>query len=169
MTYAMRYGYRGILRFLAGVFSGFTLVMLACGLLNVLLVKLIPQVEHWLKIFGALYMLYLAAHIIFSKGMDDGEDRKDMNSYLAGLGLQFLNLKVILYGVTVFSLFIVQPVKNLLVVSLFAPLLAGIGFIATSCWAVGGNLFRGLLKRYYRWFNLAMGALLVYTAIASLL
>lgn len=91
-----------------------------------------------------------------------------MNSFLAGFTLQFLNLKVILYGVTVFSMFILRAYQNPLQVSLFAPLLAGVGFIATSCWALGGDLFRGLMHRHYRAFNLAMAALLVYTAIASL-
>lgn len=169
MTHAMRYGYRNIMRFLLGIFVGFTVVMLACGLLNVALVSLLPQVKHWLNLLGAAYMLYLAAHILFARPAAGGDSPDGMNSFKGGLTLQFLNLKLILYGVTVFSTFIVQAYQNPLQVSLFAPLLAGVGLVACFCWALGGGLFRSFLNRYERGFNFVMAALLAYTAVASLL
>jgi threonine/homoserine/homoserine lactone efflux protein len=169
MTNAMRDGYRKTLRFLGGITAGFLVVMLVCGLLNFALLSLLPQVRIWLNVLGAAYMVYLAAHIVFSKPAAEGEKPSGMNSFKAGFGLQFLNLKGILYGITVFSTFIVQAYHDPLTVSLFAPLLAAIAFIAISCWALGGGLFRSWLNRYSRYFNLAMGALLVYTAVASLI
>ncbi len=168
MTNGMRYGYRNILKFLLGMFLGFSVVMLLCGLLNVVLVRLLPQVKFWLNILGAVYMLYLALHILFSKPADDRLESNGLNTFRAGFSLQFLNLKVILYGITIFSVFITQSFTNPFQVSLFAPLLAGVGLVSSSCWAVGGNLFRTFLDKYQRWFNLTMAALLVYTAIASL-
>ncbi len=168
MTNGLRFGYRKTLRFLAGIFAGFIVLMLICGLLNFALLSLLPQVRFWLNLLGAAYMLYLAAHIVFSRSSGEGEAAGGLNTFRAGFGLQFLNLKVILYGITVFSTFIVQAYHDPLTVSLFAPALAAVGFIATSCWALGGDLFRPWLDKYSRYFNLAMGALLVYTAIASL-
>jgi hypothetical protein len=56
-----------------------------------------------------------------------------------------------------------------IMVSVFAPLLAAVGIVASSSWALGGNLFRSFLRRYYWQVNLVMGALLIYTAAASLL
>jgi cysteine/O-acetylserine efflux protein len=169
MSNGMRFGYKRSLGFLAGVFSGFFLIMLACGLLNVALASLLPQVRFWLNLLGAAYMLYLAFHIVRSGAMEDGPDKHALNSFRAGFALQFLNLKVILYGVTVFSMFITQTFQAPLMVSLFAPLLALVGFIATSCWAIGGDVFRHALRKHYRLFNLVMAALLTYTAIAALL
>ena len=168
MSNAIRFGYKGTLRFLAGIFSGFVVVMLACGLLNFVLLSLLPQVKFWLNLLGAAYMIYLAVHIVRSKPVEEGQGATGLNSFRAGFAMQFLNVKVILYGVTVFSTFIVQAYQDPFVVSLFAPVLAAVGFISTSCWAIGGDLFRSLLQKYYRLFNLAMGALLVYTAVASL-
>ncbi|MCX6081770.1 MAG: LysE family transporter [Chloroflexi bacterium] len=165
----LRYGYRRTLGFLAGMTVGFLIVMLVSGLLNVVLARLVPQMRFWLNILGAAYMFYLAVHIVFSKPSEDDTRQDELNTFRAGLALQFINLKGILYGVTVFALFITPVYQNPLTVSLFAPLLAGIGFIAVSSWALGGNLFRSFLRKYERWFNLVMGALLVYTAIASLL
>jgi cysteine/O-acetylserine efflux protein len=74
-------------------------------------------------------------------------------------------LKVILYGITVFSLFITASYRDPVAISLFAILLAGIGFIATSSWALGGNLFRKFLRQNYRIFNFVMAGLLVFTAL----
>ena len=169
MSNSLRYGYRRTLPFLTGITAGFLIMMLFSGLLNVVLVRLVPQIRFWLNILGAGYMLYLAAHIVFSKPSSDDPGQNQLNTFGAGFALQFINLKAILYGVTVFALFITPLYQNPIIVSLFAPLLAGIGFISVSSWALGGNLFRRFLQKYERWFNLAMGVLLVYTAMASLL
>lgn len=167
MANAMRSGYKGTLRFLAGIFTGFFVLMLVCGLLNVVLVNVLPQVRFWLNILGAVYMLYLAIHTILSKPTEETPDRSGSNSFFAGFAMQFLNLKVILYGVTVYSVFITQAYQNPIIVSLFAPLLAVIGFLATSCWALGGSVFRSFWRKHFRAFTFTMGALLIYTAIAS--
>ena len=170
MTNAARDGYRRTLGFLLGVTSGFFVLMLLCGWLNVVLVGLLPQVKFWLNLLGAGYMLYLAGYIAFSKPADaHAPAGNDLNTFRAGFALQFVNLKGILYGVTVFSTFIVQFTQDPLTVSLYAPLLALVAFLATSSWALGGNLFRSFLHKYNRPFNIAMALLLVYTAVASLL
>jgi cysteine/O-acetylserine efflux protein len=169
MSNAARDGYKGTLRFLAGIFTGFWLIMGLCGLLNVVLVSLLPQVRSWLEWLGAAYMIYLALHIALSKPRQEGQKRADLNTFWAGFSLQFVNLKVILYGVTAFSVFISRLAPDPWLVALFAPALAAVGFLATSSWALGGDVFRHFLNRYERWFNLAMAALLIYTAVASLL
>ena len=169
MSNAMRFGYKRTLGFLVGMFTGFFLVMLACGLLNVALVNRLPQVRFWLNLLGAGYMVYLAFHIMRSGAMEDSADKRDLNSFTVGFGLQFLNLKVILYGITVYAMSITPTFQNPATVSLFALVLAAIGFIAISCWALAGNIFRQTLRKHYRLFNLAMAGLLIYTAIAALL
>ena len=42
MTNGMRYGYRGILRFIAGVLCGFAIIALSAGMLNLFMANLIP-------------------------------------------------------------------------------------------------------------------------------
>jgi cysteine/O-acetylserine efflux protein len=169
MSNAMHHGYRRTLGFLAGMTAGFFLVMLACGILNAFLANRLPQVRFWLNLLGAGYMVYLALHIVRSGAMADGADKRELNSFAAGFGLQFLNLKVILYGVTVYAMFITPTYHQPVTVSLFALVLAAVGFIAISCWALGGNIFRQTLCKHYRLFNFAMAGLLIYTAIAALL
>jgi cysteine/O-acetylserine efflux protein len=169
MTNGMRSGYRKTLPFLGGITSGFFVVMLISGLLNFVLISLVPQVKFWLNILGAAYMLYLAWHVITSRPPEASDGKDNLNTFGAGFLLQFVNVKGILYGVTIFSSFIVPYFQNPLTVSLFAPLLALVGFIAISCWALGGDLFSKLISKNYRLFNWVMGGLLIYTAVASLI
>ena len=168
MSNGLRDGYRNTLRFLAGVTSGFLVVMLISGALNVALVNIIPQMRTWLNWFGAAYMLYLSVHIAVSKPNAETAGSNGLNTFKAGFALQFINLKGILYGITVFSLFITPAYQNPLVVSLFAPLLSVVAFIAVSSWALGGNVFRRFLGKYEWAFNLVMAALLIYSAGTSL-
>lgn len=169
MSNGMRFGYRNILRFLGGIFSGFFIVMALCGLLNIALVNLLPQLKTGLKFLGAAYMLYLAFHTYIFQTRSGYRAGKWAELFKAGFTMQFINVKVILYGITIFSTFIVTEHQNPLITTGFALLLAAVGLISTSCWAVGGNLFRRFLHKYNLVFNLSMGALLIYTAIASLL
>jgi threonine/homoserine/homoserine lactone efflux protein len=169
MTNAARVGYRKTLGFLAGIVVGFMVVMLICGLLNMALVSVLPQIKSWLNWLGAAYMVYLAIHIVLSKPAAEDAGKTSLNTFLAGFSMQFLNVKVILYGVTIYSTFIVQSYQNPVMIALFAPLLACVGFISISCWAFGGNLFRSFLNKYWIVFNIVMGLLLIYTAIISLI
>jgi cysteine/O-acetylserine efflux protein len=168
MTNGIHNHYLRMLKFLAGIFCGFFVMMLASGLLNVALTSLLPALESWLKGLGVLYLCYLAYHVARSRPIEAVERESPFNTFRFGFTMQFLNIKVILYGISVFSLFIVHTYRDPLSLALFSALLAGISFVSVSCWALGGNLFRNLLRANYRVFNFVMAGLLVYTAVASL-
>ena len=125
MTNAMHSGYRKTLQFLTGIFVGFVIVMLLSGLLNSVLASRLPSLKHWLNILGAVYMLYLAVHVLRSKPVQNETAKESLNSFKAGLFMQFLNIKVILYGITVFSLFIINTYPAPLMIVGFSVLLAG--------------------------------------------
>jgi len=169
MTNAVRLGYRKTLPFLAGICLGFALVMLLAGLLNVALASWLPMMKPWLNFLGIVYLLYLAIHIVRSKPVEDNPTGTNLNTFKAGFTLQFVNVKGILYGVTVFSIFIVDTYRDLVSIVLFSILLSVVAFSAVSLWAFAGNVFRNYLKKHYRLFNWTMAGLLVYTAVASLI
>lgn len=169
MVNGMRNSYRLMLRFLGGIFAGFFILMFISGMLNVLLANLLPSLEIWLKVLGVVYMLYLAYHVLRSKPVEGEEGKSALNTFKFGFLMQFLNIKVILFGITVYSLFIVGSYRDPAAIGLFALFLSVVCFIAVSCWALGGNIFRPWLIKYYRIFNLVMAGLLIYSAVASLL
>lgn len=169
MSNAMRFGLKKTMPFVWGIFTGFLVVLTLSGLLNMALASFIPGLRTWLNLLGAVYMLYLAYHIARSQPVEEDQGSDNLNTFRAGFLQQFVNVKVLVFGITVFSLFIVNTYNDPLSISLFALFLALVGFAASSSWAVGGNLFRKLLKEHHRTFNYVMAGLLVYTAIASLL
>ena len=108
MTNAMHDGFKRTIRFLFGIFAGFIVILLLSGLLNLVLADILPEVHLWLNVLGAGYMVFLAIHIIRSKPIVDDPSANKFNSFKAGFVMQFLNIKVIVYGITVFSLFIIE-------------------------------------------------------------
>jgi cysteine/O-acetylserine efflux protein len=119
-----------------------------------------------MSIIGGAYMVYLAIKILINKP----KARKDTaeNTFMAGLTLQFINPKVILYGITAISTFVIPYYRSSSSLILFSMLLALVGFIATSCWAFFGSILQNFLTKYNRLFNLCMSILLFYCAISIL-
>lgn len=169
MTNAMRDGFRKTLVYILGIFSGFVVMMLASGFLNLTLVSLLPDSHFWLNLLGAVYLVILAGLVAFSKPADDAHAGKSINTYWGGFIMTLLNVKVIIYGITVYSLFIIDLFKGGWQITGFAVGLALVAFVSCILWALGGHLFRRWLNRYYRVFNWVMAGLLVYTAISSLI
>lgn len=169
MSHGLQSGYRRTIGFMFGVFAGMAIILLICGLLNVVIVNTLPQFKVWLNLAGAAYMAYLGIHTILSKPNEKSATKNGTNTFGAGVALQFLNLKVILYGITVYSVFITRLFTQSYAIALSAVLMAGVGFIATSCWALGGSVFRTYWLAHYRILNLVMGGSLIYLAIHSLI
>lgn len=167
MSNGLHTGFKRTANFLGGVFAGFFLVMLVCGFVNFALMSLLPSLRLWLNLLGAGYMLYLAFHVMTSKPHEE-ELNEGLNTFKTGLSMQFINPKVILYGITVFSNFIIPNYQSPVAVTVFSLSLAAVGLIASTSWAFFGVVFRTFFMKYARIINIAMGLLLIYSAIASL-
>jgi threonine/homoserine/homoserine lactone efflux protein len=166
MTNANRDGFKKTLNFDLGVFAGFFVMMLACSYFNLLLFNLIPKIKIFMSIIGSAYMIYLAYKIYTSKIVEGESNNTHINSFFTGLMMQFVNVKVILYGLTVVSSFIIPYSSNPAVLILFSLLLASLAFVSTACWAMFGALFQKFLSKYRKAFNTVMSLLLLYSAIA---
>jgi cysteine/O-acetylserine efflux protein len=166
MVNAKRYGFKNSFRFNLGILIGFIILMIACSYFNLFLFSLMPKIEHFVGIFGAVYMLYLALKVAFGTKIGTDVDNKATNTFFAGLTMQFFNPKVILYGITVIATFITPYYKSSTALIFFSLFLAFIGFSATLCWALFGALLQNFLTKYNKQFNLIMGLLLVYCAIS---
>ena len=166
MMNAKKYGFKNSFSFNLGILTGFIILMIACSYFNLFLFNLLPLIEHFVGIFGAIYMLYLAYKVTFGTKMKRDLSNKETNTYLAGLTMQFINPKVILYGITVIATFITPYYKSNLALILFSLFLAFMGFVSTLCWALFGALLQNFLTIYNKQFNIIMGLLLVYCAVS---
>lgn len=168
MTTAGQKGFKRSLPFTFGIWVGFSIVMILCTLFCSLFSTLIPKVKLPMMVIGAIYMLYLAWKTFNSSG--NIEERSSRGSFLSGLGLQFVNPKIIIYGIVSMEVYILPYYSGHTAILIgFALLLALIGFVFTLSWAGFGSVFKLLFSKYARITNTIMAVLLLYCAISLFL
>jgi cysteine/O-acetylserine efflux protein len=170
MANAGKYGYKRTMVFITGMCTGFLMVMILSSYFNLLLYNLIPKVKTFMGLAGAGYIIYLSIRIMRSKDdinnkINDG-NRNNLNLYFSGMIMQFINPKVILYGITVISNFIIPYYKSNTALILFSVFLSLTAVISNLTWALFGSLLERVLSKYRKPFNIAMGLLLIYSAIS---
>lgn len=166
MSNASRYGFRKSILFNFGVFFGFLIIISLCSIFSAVLYRVVPTVKPVMTFFGALYILWLAWKTYQSEPHNVGRLDKSTNTFRTGFLLQFVNIKVILFGITTVSTFILPYYKSLPILEGFSVLLAFIGFAGTCCWSLFGSLFQAVLNKRYKLANIIMALLLVYCAIS---
>lgn len=169
MSNAGRYGLRKSIQFNFGIFLGFFIIMGLCSFLSMALYSLIPSIKSVMTCIGAAYIFWLAWKTLKSKPHGEETENRQTNTFLSGLLLQFVNPKVILYGITTVSTFIVPYYKSVLVLTSFSGFLAFVGFVATCCWSLFGSMFQRFLARNGKTFNIIMALLLAYCGVSLFL
>lgn len=168
MSAGSRRGFRHAFPFNLGIFCGFFVVMVLCTLACSLLATYLPKVQFFMLLAGAAYMLHLAWATFRSTGLPENNGAHD--GFLSGMLLQFVNPKIILYGIMSMEAYIL-PVYAGQPAALFgfAFVLALIGFVFTLCWCAFGAVFQQLFARHARVLNTVMALLLVYCAVSLFL
>ena len=192
MTNAAKFGYKRSVRFCFGVWIGFTAVLALCALFCKLLQDSIPSIEPYMAVAGAVYILFLAYSTLRDKHENpadpagsahcendahsgsseqrarlayDKKARLKTDSVLSGAVLQFINVKCILYGITLMSTYILPYYSDAFTIALFVLLLTPAAFISTNCWALFGSVFQRIFTKHKKTVNAAMALLLVYCAV----
>jgi cysteine/O-acetylserine efflux protein len=165
MSNASRYGFKKSIRFNAGVFFGFFIIMVLSSFLSITLYNIIPSIKPVMTFIGASYILWLAWKIYKSKPHADDES-KTTSSFTAGMMLQFVNVKVIIYSITIVSTFIAPYYNSVFALCMFSLFLASVSFMSTCSWAMFGAIFQKFLFKNERTVNIIMALLLVYTALS---
>ena len=158
-----RKGFRGSLPVLAGICAGFFCVMFICGLLSFSFSARSPLFIRVMRYAGCLYILWLAWKIATAK--PDADDAAEAGAgFMTGFVLQFVNVKIMIYGMTAYSAFILPYYDS------FAALLAGMCFLAlmgsagTVVWAVAGAVLQRLFRQHARLMNILMALMLLACA-----
>lgn len=140
---------------------GFLLVMVLCALFCYELAQWIPSMMDGLRYVGAAYIVYLAVHVAKSRP-DEGE--KQAMSFLNGLLLQFVNIKIILYAVTVYIGYVLPYDSWMHTLLIHAVVMTTLGMAGTLTWAASGSIFQKFLVAYYCPFNVVMALVLLWCA-----
>lgn len=166
MLFANQFGFKKTLRFCLGVGAGFFVIMILSSYFNLILHNFIPKVEFPMMLLGAGYMLFLAIKIITSSTTSTDEGGGKYNSFFAGMLLQFVNPKGVLYGITVIATFILPYYSSTIDLLLFSLFLGFVGIMSTCSWSLFGSIFQKFLLDYRKQFNIVMALLLVYSAVS---
>jgi threonine/homoserine/homoserine lactone efflux protein len=144
--------------------------MSLCAVFTSALFQYIPAVTPVMKWIGALYILFLAISVFRDKpAKSNAKQYLKPESPVTGIIMQFVNIKVIMYGITALSSFVLPYSQSLTVIVIIVIILSLTGFLGTCCWAIFGSLFQRLFERHRKIINTIMALLLVYCAVMSAL
>ena len=160
------YGWKKGKSLFFGIFAGYYAVQILCALFVYGVNASLPGVMDVLKYVGAAYILYLAVHIALSHPAEDQEEKSA--SFLKGFLLQFVNVKIYMFGITALTGFVVSYYAALTALLSFEILIATIGTVATGTWIAGGLLIQKFYLRHYRVINLVL-ALSLLECVFSIL
>ena len=168
---AANHGLRRALRFCVAVPTGWTLMMLGCGLGLGALIMGVPALRWGVKLLGVGYMLWLAWKLSGAARLAQVDPRRLDVSFAAGVGMQFLNIKAWMLALTLTAGWVVNaagqpstnPGERLAIICAVMALFA---FTSNFTYALAGSLLRQFLAQGRRllWFNRLLALVLVATA-----
>lgn len=170
MATGSKYGIKKALKFCLGVFTGFLMIISLCTFFSVMLFNIMPKIAPIIKYIGAAYILWLAFKTLISKPKE--ENKSEINEkrlFLNGMILQFINPKLIIYGITSVSTFILPYFKDIKILILFILMLSLMGFLCTTLWAAFGLIFNALFKKHNKILNIILALLLIYCALSLII
>lgn len=160
------YGYKKGRPLFWGIFAGYYVVQMICAIFVFGVSTFLPDVLGIMKYIGAAYILWLAVHIAISRPDTDSVEKSA--SFLKGFLLQFVNVKIYLFGITALTGYITDFSDSLWVLFLFEFIIATIGTVATLTWVGMGVLIQKIYQRHYRVINVIL-ALTLLECVYSML
>ena len=168
---AANLGLRRALRFCLAVPTGWTLLMLACGLGLGAIITTVPALRWAVTLTGVGYMLWLAFKLARAGQLAQVDASRLQVTFWQGVGLQFVNIKAWMLALTLSAGWVVnaagQPAPNpgerLAIVCV---VMIAFAFSSNFVYALVGSLLRQWLAQGRRllWFNRALAGVLVVTA-----
>lgn len=160
------YGWKKGKPLFLGIFAGYYVVQIICALFVYGIGAFLPNALRILKYIGAAYILWLAIHVAISKPTADG--RSEEASFWKGFLLQFVNVKIYMFGITALTGYITDYSAALITLIGFELLIATIGTIATCTWIGLGILIQKFYLQHYKAINIIL-ALTLLECIYSML
>ena len=160
------YGWKKGSPLFLGIFAGYYVVELICAVFVYGVSSFLPDMLGVMKYVGAAYILWLAIHIAISRPDEGGANRAA--SFWKGFMLQFVNVKIYLFGITALTGYVTDYSTSLWVLILFELGIATLGTIATSAWIGAGMAIQKIYLRHYRPINIALALTLLECVYAIL-
>jgi threonine/homoserine/homoserine lactone efflux protein len=170
-TLGANHGLRRAWRFCLAVATGWALLLVACCLGLGAVISVVPTLRWAVTAAGVAYLLLLAYRLAFrTAAARSGSDAPDVG-FLAGVGLQLVNIKAWMLTLTLTAGWITAvaaPTAGRVVT--VGAVLVVFALASNLTYAVVGSVLAGWLARGTRmlWFNRFLAAVLVSTAARML-
>ncbi len=164
---AANHGLRTAMRFVVAVPVGWCALLLLTTAGISAAVLAVPALLWVIKSCGVAYLLWLAFKLSASERMSQARQDQVQVGFWQGVGLQFVNIKAWLLALSIVAGWVAGHGDWNLRLAVVTPVMAAYAFFSNLLYAGIGALLRQWLAQGRRllWFNRAMAALLVLTAI----
>lgn len=156
------YGYAKGKKLFFGIFTGYYAVQVICAVFIFGLNEVLTPVMSAMKYIGAAYILYLSIHVAISRPIET--EALKSASFWKGFILQFVNVKIYLFGVTALSGYVVPYYSSIQILIFFELIIASIGTTATLTWIYLGGIFTQVYQKHYRIINIILAVILLQCA-----
>jgi cysteine/O-acetylserine efflux protein len=166
ISLGIRRGYRVALTYIWGIVLGIFSQSLISGLVSKTLTEAFPSFESILRVVGALYVLWLA-YLTLRSPYVNGDQDCDSLGFKEGFLLQFLNIKAILFVLTIYNVYVAVVLGNFWLILLTAVGLGARSFLANSAYALFGASIRRWMGIPWvsKALNIFIAALLAWNAL----
>jgi cysteine/O-acetylserine efflux protein len=165
MNNAKNIGLRNSILFNLGNFVGHFVVMLACLAFSTALYTVIPQIQVPMKVVAAAYLSYLIIITIVPSKRHKTKEPDRNGSFLLGALLQLVNVKIMLFGITALTSYLLPCYKNIPILILFALLMSSIQLTGNIIWTLFGSVMNKLFNKHRTALNIIMAMMLLYCIV----
>lgn len=160
-------GLPAAMRFVVAVPVGWSALLLLCAAGLGAIVMAVPALRWAIKCVGIGYLLWLALRLARSSRLSEADASRLSVGFWEGAALQFVNIKAWLLALTIVAGWIVGREDQLQRLAIVVPVMVAFAFASNFTYAAMGALLRHWLAHGQRllWFNRAMAAVLVATAL----
>lgn len=169
---AANHGLRRTWHFIVAVPTGWTLMMVACGLGLGALVLAMPALNFVVRTLGIGYLLWMAWRLAGARTLAQADGSRLNVTFWQGVAMQFVNIKAWMLALALAAGWVTSaaghpssnPLQRLAIV---CGVMALFALASNLTYALVGSLLREWLAANARllWFNRAMALLLVATAV----
>ena len=168
---AANHGLRRALPFVCAVPVGWGVLLGVCTLGLGALVLAVPLLGWSIKFIGVAYLLWLAFKMARSRQLGQADAARLNVTFWQGAALQFVNIKAWMLALAIVSGWVAGHADTGQRLAVVLPVMLAFAFVSNLSYALAGSLLRQWLAgpqgsgRRLRWFNRAMAAVLVATAV----
>jgi threonine/homoserine/homoserine lactone efflux protein len=160
-------GLPAALHFVCSVPVGWGLLLSVCAFGLGGLVVAVPALVWLVKGVGCAYLLWLAGKLANAGQLAQADESRLNVTFWQGAALQFVNIKAWMFALAVVAGWLAGKADFWQRFALVLPTLMAFALVSNFCYALVGASLRNYLAQGQRllWFNRAMAAVLVLTAL----